>query len=169
MPLDFKINFRLSSKMQDCSFHKQLQSAFQHNHVAVEVCKSGFYTTKHNSLTFQLQRLDQGIIYNSKIKQQHEVVKKYFAEINEGIKPVVNVLQVIRMEDKAQNCVKVKSTANCFFKKQADILNHCEVSNCNDAEGNLNDIYAFESINEQWRLISNTLQVDPMATINHFI
>ncbi|GBN71060.1 hypothetical protein AVEN_233079-1 [Araneus ventricosus] len=90
------------------------------------------------------------------------VVKKYIAEIDEGTKPVVNVLQAKRMTVKDWNCVKAKAIANC--SKKSGFLKKDEVSNSNDVEKTLNDTHAVDSINEKWRLISNALLVDPLTT-----
>ncbi|GBM94811.1 hypothetical protein AVEN_69363-1 [Araneus ventricosus] len=117
--------------------------------------------------TSKLQHLNQGIIHNFKIKYRHEVVKKCIAEIYEGTKPVVYVLQAMRMADKAWNCVEAKTVANCF--KKAGFLKKVEVSNSNDSVEILNDIHAVESINEEWYLISNALQVDPLTTFQDFV
>ncbi|GBN15224.1 hypothetical protein AVEN_23030-1 [Araneus ventricosus] len=68
----------------------------------------------------------------------------------------------MRMANKAWNCVEAKTIANCF--KKVGFLMKVEVSNSNDAEETLNDAHAVESTNEEWHLISNALQVDPLTT-----
>ncbi|GBO22953.1 hypothetical protein AVEN_130195-1 [Araneus ventricosus] len=48
-----------------------------------------------------LKPLDHGIIHKFKIIYRHDVVKKCDADIDERTKPVVNVLQAMRMAVKA--------------------------------------------------------------------
>ncbi|GBO17475.1 hypothetical protein AVEN_15725-1 [Araneus ventricosus] len=66
------------------------------------------------------------------------------------------------MAVKAWNSVEAKAIANCL--KKSGFLKKVEVSKSNDAEKNLYDAHAVDSINEEWRLISNALQVDPLST-----
>ncbi|GBN95686.1 hypothetical protein AVEN_204861-1 [Araneus ventricosus] len=66
------------------------------------------------------------------------------------------------MAVKAWNCVEAKAIANC--SKKLGFLKKVEVRNSNDVEKNLNDTHAVDSINKEWRLISNALQVDPLTT-----
>ncbi|GBN55810.1 hypothetical protein AVEN_113236-1 [Araneus ventricosus] len=66
------------------------------------------------------------------------------------------------MAVKAWNFAEAKATANCL--KKSGFLKKVEVSNSNDVEENLNDTHAVDSINEEWCLISNALQVDPLIT-----
>ncbi|GBM97209.1 hypothetical protein AVEN_121999-1 [Araneus ventricosus] len=78
-----------------------------------------------------------------------------------------NLLQVVRMADKAWNFVEAKTIVNYF--KKTGFLKKVEVNNSNDAKENLNDTHAVESMGEELCLISNALQADPLTTFQDFV
>lgn len=67
--------------------------------------------------TSKLQPLDQGIIQSFKVKYRHHMVKKMLSEMEDGISPSsVNVLQAMRMADKAWSNVSSTTIINSFRK-----------------------------------------------------
>lgn len=115
--------------------------------------------------TSKLQPLDQGIIQNFKVKYRHEVVKKCIAEIDGGTNPSVNLLEAMRMAYKAWNCVEQKTIANCFRKARFVIAE--DEAGQPDEEEEIESLK--ESVEEEWRLISNSLHLDSGTTFQDFV
>lgn len=89
-----------------------------------------------------------------------------FKACNPINKPVINVLQSMLMTDKAWNCVQTKINAILL---KAGFLKIAEVRKPNVVEKTINITHAVASISEEWRLISNALQVVSLKTIQDFI
>ena len=51
--------------------------------------------------TFKLQLLDQEVSKNFNVKYRLQVVKKCFTDIEGGIRPTINVLEAMRIADRA--------------------------------------------------------------------
>ncbi|XP_047505969.1 tigger transposable element-derived protein 6-like [Pieris napi] len=64
--------------------------------------------------TSQLQPLDQGIIKNFKTLYRKEVVRKMIADMEQNTISSINVLQAMRMADKAWRNVTPLAVKNCF-------------------------------------------------------
>lgn len=64
--------------------------------------------------TSQLQPLDQGIIKNFKTFYRKEVVKKMITDMERNTVSSINVLQAMRMVDKAWRSVTSNAVKNCF-------------------------------------------------------
>ena len=64
--------------------------------------------------TSKLQALDQGIIKNAKVLYRHEVVRKTITNIEDGKPASINVLDAMRMLDKAWRNVKESTIVNGF-------------------------------------------------------
>lgn len=64
--------------------------------------------------TSKLQPLDQGIIRTFKSIDRKEVVLKVIEDIESGKKPGVNLLEAVRIIDKAWKNLKPSTIQNCF-------------------------------------------------------
>lgn len=64
--------------------------------------------------TSQLQPLDQDIIKNFKTFYRKEVVKKMITDMEQNTVSSINVLQAMRMVDKAWRNVTSNAVKNCF-------------------------------------------------------
>lgn len=64
--------------------------------------------------TSKLQPMDQGIIKNFKSLYRKEVVRRMARDLDEGKKTSIDVLQAMRMTDKAWRKVTAATIKNCF-------------------------------------------------------
>lgn len=73
-------------------FHRNCKA---HPSAVISQLKSIKMVFRALNKTSKFQSLDQGIIYNFKIKYRTEAVKKCITESDEGVKSVANVLQAM--------------------------------------------------------------------------
>ncbi|XP_043462863.1 tigger transposable element-derived protein 4-like [Leptopilina heterotoma] len=91
--------------IDNCTAHKDISS--------LKAVKVIFLTPNTTSI---LQPLDQGIIQNFKIKYRTEVVRKMIVDMENNTVSSINVLQALRMVDKAWRGVTQETITNCFKK-----------------------------------------------------
>lgn len=93
--------------------------------------------------TSKLQPLDQGIIKNFKSFFRKEVVRQFLVDTELGNTSSINVLQAIRLADKAWRNITAKTIVNCF-KSCGFIANDI------NSETERNNISENETICDEW-------------------
>lgn len=111
--------------------------------------------------TSKLQPLDQGIIQSFKVKYRHQVVKKILSEMEDGVSPSgVNILQAMRMADKAWNNVSSTTIMNSF--KKAGFIKDLESSEV------IIDNFAENCTENDWNRLTGFIKLDDVK-FNEFV
>ena len=95
--------------------------------------------------TSKLQPLDQGIIQNFKCLYRKEVIRKIIADIETNMQININLLQAIRMMDKAWTSVKQTTIQNCFRKSRFNVMEMIETV---ESEADTDLQQEWETVNE---------------------
>ncbi|KAL4121977.1 hypothetical protein QTP88_014392 [Uroleucon formosanum] len=112
--------------------------------------------------TSKLQPMDQGIIQNFKTLYRKEIIRKIVYDIDEGRPCSINLLQSMRMCEKAWRNVQLNTIINCF-KKAGFYFNEeqCDGDIC--LENNDDDDGGYD-----WQIVADKFNIDHQTTFQSY-